>query len=565
MRFSIVWRLGLPLALLGVLAASLTGYYAYHASRDLLVKAAEERLLTATRVLMRQVTVALKSTAADVRMIAEHPQAANILNRSTPRFQSISEHNVGMLFERMLAAHPEYFQMRMIDATSHGIERIRVDRDTGGVLRIGHADLQEKGHYPYVFETLRLPRGAVYISHASINHEVGAHAGLEKPSLQVASPVYGNNGKALGLVVVNVDLNGLFSQLAADLPPELDLYLSNGKGDFLIHPNPARAFAFDRGQRALVQEEFPAAAALLDGRGQREESVVTSGSGRSASALVAAFVHQSLPNLAAEDDFVLGLAQPLASVVAESDRLATATMRIVFGFSALSILLAALLALTMVRPLRQIMEAVSRFAADRSGGTLPLARKDEIGVLARSIEHMQTQIRNQIESLHAQQDELDHLASHDSLTGLPNRRLFLDRLDSALARARRHKTPLALLFIDLDNFKDINDTHGHAAGDTVLCAVAQRLQGLLRGSDTVARLGGDEFVILIEGTGNADAIDQLVHKVNEALTEPIRHEDLELKTAASIGISRYPDDGLDANALLAVADQAMYRAKAGKR
>ncbi|MBU0620389.1 MAG: diguanylate cyclase [Gammaproteobacteria bacterium] len=565
MRFSIVWRLGLPLALLGVLATSLTGYYAYNASRDLLVKAAEERLLTATRVLMRQVTVTLKNTAADVKMIAEHPQAANILNRSTPKFQSIAENNVGMLFERMLAAHPEYFQMRMIDASAHGIERIRVDRDSHGVLRIGNADLQEKGHYPYVFETLRLPRGTVYISHASINHEVGAHAGLEKPALQVAAPVYGNNDKVLGLIVVNVDLNRLFSQLAADLPPELGLYLSNGKGDFLIHPNPARAFAFDRGQSALVQEEFPAAAALLNGSDQRKEFVVTSGSGRSASALVAAFMHQSLPNLAAEDDFVLGLAQPLASVVAESDRLATATMRIVLGFSALSILLAALLALTMVRPLRQIMEAVSRFAADRSGGTLPLARKDEIGVLARSIAHMQTQIRNQLESLHAQQDELDHLASHDSLTGLPNRRLFLDRLDRALARARRNHTTLALLFIDLDNFKDINDTHGHAAGDAVLCAVAQRLQGLLRGADTVARLGGDEFVILVEGARDADAIDQLVHKVNETLAEPIRHEDLELPTSGSIGISRYPEDGKDANALLAVADQAMYRAKAGKR
>ncbi|MDP1651509.1 MAG: diguanylate cyclase, partial [Rhodocyclaceae bacterium] len=460
---------------------------------------------------------------------------------------------------------PEYFQMRMIDAGAHGLERIRVDRDTNRVLRIGSGDLQEKGHYPYVFETLRLPRGAVYISRATINHEVGAHAGLEKPSLQVAAPVYGKKKTPLGLVVINVDLNGLFAQLAADLPPELALYLSNGKGDFLIHPDPARAFAFDRGQSALVQEEFPATAALLGGSNQRGESVMTSGSVRSADALVAAFVRQSLPNFEAEDDFVLGLAQPLAGVVAESDRLANTTMRIVLGFSALSILLAALLALTMVRPLRQIVEAVTRFAADRSGGRLPLGRNDEIGVLARSIDHMQTQIRDQLESLHAQQDELDHLASHDSLTGLPNRRLFLDRLDRALARARRQHTPLALLFIDLDNFKDINDTHGHAAGDTVLRTVAQRLQRLLRGADTVARLGGDEFVILVEGTGNAAAIDQLVLKVHEELAEPIRHQDIELRSPCSIGVGRYPDDGGDATELLAVADRAMYRAKAGKR
>lgn len=562
MRFPIAWRLGLILVLIGVLGAGLTGYFAYKASRDQLVKASEERLLTATRVLMRQVTVALKGTAADVLLVAQHPQVVRILQHTNPGFQALSENNVALIFERMLVVHPEYFQFRLIDAANYGQERIRVDRGTGSILRIEGADLQEKGHYPYVFDTLRLAPGAVYVSRATINHETGAHAGEERPSLQVAAPVYDTNKKAVGVVVINVDLQGLFAQLAVDLPPELKLYLANGRGDFLIHPDPARSFAFDRGQEALVQEEFPDAAALLSGSRPRKDYVVTSKDRADGSeALVAAFVYQPLSGLEAEDEFILGLSQPLSSVLAESNRLATDTLGIVLSISALAILLAVILARALVRPLNQIVLEVRRFSADGTIGALPSARSDEIGELALSIEHMEAQIHKQIEDLHEQQDKLDHLASHDNLTGLPNRRLFLERLDQALARAKRQGTQLALLFIDLDNFKIINDTHGHNAGDAVLQAMAQRLRTLLRETDTAARIGGDEFIVLIEGACDDASMDNIVHKVQASLLLPIPYQDIELVSGGSVGVGRYPQDGTTASTLIAAADQAMYRCK----
>ncbi|HEV8689455.1 MAG TPA: diguanylate cyclase [Ideonella sp.] len=565
LNLGIAGRLGLALACMGVLAAALTGYYGYSASRAMLTAGAEERLLTATRVLVRQLAVGLNGTARDVRMLADHPQAARLLARADPKVVEFNENNVAQLFERVLDTHPEYFQMRIIDVTDHGLERIRVDRDENGLVRVSGDDLQEKGHYAYVFETLRLPAGMVYVSRPAINHEVGAHAGLGKPSLQVAAPVHDVSGRVRGVVVINVDLNGLFAQLAADLPPGLQLYLTNSAGDFLIHPDPTQAFAFDRGQVARVQDAFPAAEALTrEGSGRKNELVTTASPG-GRGAVVAAFMRQPLGELQREDEFILGLAQPLSDVLKESEQLGAVSARIVVAFSALALLLAALLARALTQPLDQIVDAVRRFAEGAPGGRLPSARKDEIGLLARSIENMQRQIRAQFAKLEQKQGELDRLASHDSLTGLHNRRFFLDRLDHALAHAKRTDGEMALLFIDLDNFKIINDELGHAAGDHVLRTLGQRLKHVVREVDTVARIGGDEFIILLDEVDDAEGLSVVAHKVLDVLSQPVRRGDADLMPGASIGVSRFPIHGETAIELIAAADQAMYRAKLGGR
>lgn len=564
MKFGIVYRVGLALALIGVLASGLTGYYGYAESRKLLIAAAKERLLIATRVLNRQLAVGLESTARDVQMLALHPQAARLLNNADPANQAQGENNAALLFEGMLNAHPEYFQMRMIGAAEHGLERIRVDRIANAPVRIGVDELQEKGHYPYVFETLALPPGAVYLSNASINHEAGSHASLEQPTLQVAAPVYDATGAhraALGVVVINVDLRGLFAQLARDLPADVELYLANAEGEFLINPDPVKAFAFDRGQQALVQADFPATARLLQAAAGPADDIVTTASIPGQGAVVAAFVRDQPTNLSSTEAFILGLSLPLRTVLRESDHLGEETLRIVFGFSALAVLLAILLARALTRPLNAIVAAVRDFPHAAQPAPLPCRRRDEIGVLARSIADMQQQIRTQMSELTEQQQALDRLASYDSLTGLPNRRLFFERLERALARARRNQGGLSLLFIDLDDFKQINDSHGHGAGDAVLCAAARRLEQRVRETDTVARLGGDEFVVLIDSTDDPAAVGNIVRDILAALAQPIAHQGANLLTGASIGVSLYPRDGDDAEELIAAADKAMYRAK----
>ncbi|MEA3491436.1 MAG: EAL domain-containing protein [Campylobacterota bacterium] len=165
------------------------------------------------------------------------------------------------------------------------------------------------------------------------------------------------------------------------------------------------------------------------------------------------------------------------------------------------------------------------------------------------------------DKLREQSRILDHQASHDHLTGLPNRILFMDRLTHAIERSARDHTEFALFFIDLDRFKHINDTLGHKVGDEVLQEVSNRLNGIIRKEDTLARLGGDEFTILMERLRSGEDASILAQKILDLLAEPIYISDHILYISSSIGISLYPQDDSDASNLLKYADTAMYQAK----
>lgn len=167
-------------------------------------------------------------------------------------------------------------------------------------------------------------------------------------------------------------------------------------------------------------------------------------------------------------------------------------------------------------------------------------------------------------AIHQAEEKLNHLAHHDALTDLPNRLLFDDRFERAIEQARRAQQRCTLLFLDLDSFKVVNDTLGHAIGDDLLRGVAQRLRASLRRSDTLARLGGDEFVVLTSGTQPEDA-SHLAIKILSALREPFDLGDEQIRISASIGIAVFPDHGSDRNVLMRAADIAMYSAKSQGR
>ena len=153
------------------------------------------------------------------------------------------------------------------------------------------------------------------------------------------------------------------------------------------------------------------------------------------------------------------------------------------------------------------------------------------------------------------------LAMHDQKTGLPNRSLFDDRLAQAIAGAERHGWMLAVMFLDLDRFKLINDTHGHAAGDSVLSVVAERLMRHARDEDTVCRNGGDEFLYLLINPTDRQNVARIAGLVRQAIERPIGVGELQFVITPSIGIALYPDDGTVGHSLIANADAAMYRAK----
>jgi len=160
------------------------------------------------------------------------------------------------------------------------------------------------------------------------------------------------------------------------------------------------------------------------------------------------------------------------------------------------------------------------------------------------------------------EEKIRHMATHDVLTDLPSLRLGKDRLSMALGTARRHKNLAAVMFIDLDDFKAVNDAHGHAAGDNVLKEVANRLRSSVRETDTVARVGGDEFLLIATELHSSDDAARIAEKVVHLVSQPvILNHDQQATVGASVGIALYPDHGEDIDQLIKQADQAMYQVK----
>jgi diguanylate cyclase (GGDEF)-like protein len=166
-----------------------------------------------------------------------------------------------------------------------------------------------------------------------------------------------------------------------------------------------------------------------------------------------------------------------------------------------------------------------------------------------------------IDARKMQEEHIHHLAHHDALTGLPNRLLFNDRLDQALLVAQREEYKLALIFFDLDKFKPVNDSYGHAVGDILLQQLATRLRATLRASDTLARLGGDEFVVLLPRVADVGDARKVAEDILRALSRPFTTEGFNVSISASLGVAVYPDCAPDADGLLRYADAAMYEAK----
>ncbi|MDV7105266.1 diguanylate cyclase [Vibrio sp. TH_r3] len=170
-------------------------------------------------------------------------------------------------------------------------------------------------------------------------------------------------------------------------------------------------------------------------------------------------------------------------------------------------------------------------------------------------------MKEDITALKNAEQRILHMANHDTLTGLPTRRLSMDRLKHALAYAKRNETKMAVLFVDLDDFKAINDIHGHEIGDKVLKETANRLRTCVREADTVSRIGGDEFWLLLTNISDKNCVIAIANKLIEVVTEPHKLADQEITIGVSIGIALYPEHGVEPQELVNLADQAMYGIK----
>ncbi|AOI75973.1 GGDEF domain-containing protein [Burkholderia sp. NRF60-BP8] len=558
-RLGLTSKLSVLFACIGVIASGTTGYYAYRANRAMLVQEAQHSLLMSTQLLGQRFATALADVADDALVLAQLPSSAFVAGDDHP--DAARRTRLEQVYYSFMRNHAEYLQIRLIASGHFGIERIRLDRDARGIVVLPESVFQEKGQFSYVFDTLATAPGHIYLSPIAINHETGSHAAEGLPILRVGTPVTDASGRTVGALVVDVELSRVFDRLERDLPDDYGVYLANEWGDFLVHPDPQQTFGFDRGRRVLMQDRFAGTRALFD---SERTSVTLNGLAQpdEAPGQMFAFVRTPFGHDEGNRFVVLGMARPLADVLAPAGMLGGRIVRMVLVSSVLAVILAILFARAITRPLQTLARAATHVFDDPAAERLPVARADEIGVLARCFDSMRVEIRTQMAMLRAKQLELTHLAGHDPLTGLPNRLLFMEHLDAAIRHAAAVGEGLAVMFVDLDRFKQINDQHGHSAGDRTLVTVAKRLSQVLRGGDMVARLGGDEFIVLISDVRSPAVIGDVATRIQIVMAEELEFDEGRMAVGASIGVSEFPADGASAEELLVKADAAMYAAKA---
>lgn len=428
------------------------------------------------------------------------------------------------LLAAVLDEHPQY--TGLLTVTADGALRCDSLR-SGRVLNI--ADRR------YFQQVRRHDRPAVELA-------VGRLTG--KAVLQIAQPFRGGERAQGFLLLASLDLERATEtqrQAAGTAQSRMLLWSADGTPAFDLRPDGIQAIARpDHVLQVLGRAGGAAGTTLPD----------------------SACAHAPLTPGAATGLWV-SVCQPNQAIVSDVDARYGGLLAVSALLGAVLLLSAGLFAeLAIRRPYRHFMQSIERVAAgDLKAPVTQVPPSGELGLMLGALERLRASLLQQHQRIERDQEALKRQANTDALTGLPNRHLLMDRLRQSLLHTRRQGGVLAVLMLDLDRFKAINDSLGHSVGDLVLVEVARRLSSQLREADTVARMGGDEFVILLGNIASADDVEIVAQKLGHAIRQPFAALGHTLSLSASIGAALFPSDGQDPDEMLQKADAAMYRQK----
>ncbi|MDY0190494.1 MAG: sensor domain-containing diguanylate cyclase [Desulfuromonas sp.] len=466
----------------------------------------------------------LVSITGDLNFLADQENLQNYL--ADPSAQNLASlDNEYLVFAK---SKKIYDQIRYLDAS--GMEVVRINYACDKAVVVARDQLQNKQQRYYWRDTFRLNRGQVFISPLDLNVE---HAQVEKPykpMIRFGEPVFDMQGRKRGVVVLNYLADNLLQALEkfASLAHG-QIMLLNADGYWLKHPDVSKewGFMFAEKKHHRFSEQNPhlwqqmlkeSSGQIITAQGIYTFDSILPLDVNGVSCTLPTDVHSPSKRLLAADEYVWKIVSfmPAEVVSLRSKSLATNLVWLGGGLLLLTAILAWLLALAFVR--RKLY-----------------------------------------------QERLFSMAHFDTLTGLPNRTLFFERVELGIDQAKRFKRNAALLYVDLDGFKAVNDTLGHSAGDAVLVAAGRRMTLCCRSVDTVGRLGGDEFAVFLAEVDGASGASLVAEKILLALQEPYNLSQGEALVSASIGISMFPEHGKDSDQLIKLADEAMYSSKrAGK-
>ncbi|TDT82725.1 sensor domain-containing diguanylate cyclase [Pseudodesulfovibrio indicus] len=466
---------------------------------------------------------ALTSVVGDVLFLAEENELILHLDSGDPALVR----DMRREYERLAKNRPAYDQIRFLDAT--GMERVRVNNRDGILRPVPEAELQDKGNRYYFRDCFALDERAIYLSPLDLNVENGQVEQPPRPMMRIGTPVFDSAGNKRGIVLINYAAADMLEHiLRAGIVADGTSMLLNEDGYWLLGPDETKEWGFmylDKGD-ATFARDFPDEWLRMR---DAEQGQFRTGNGLFTFRTI--HPHKKLARFGKS----LNAQCPAPGKDGKGPYHWVLLSRI--GPEVLNDFTRALL--------------IKLFLG---GGALFMAVALGAWNLALAVSRRRLY-----------QAQLFAMAMYDALTGLPNRKLFFDRLGGGIESARRYGRRLALLYVDLDGFKQVNDTMGHQTGDELLVQVGKALRRTVRKSDTVARLGGDEFAIILSEVGSVEEAVKVGEKIVDELCRPFELRTATAKVGASVGVAVFPDHASQADTLVRGADKAMYRSKSKGR
>ena len=472
------------------------------------------------RLQVRSIKISFNSIISDILFLSYQNELLDLINNNETKSRELISKEYFQLSQKK----GSYDQIRYID--EKGMEIVRVNFNNGKPEIVKQEDLKYKGDRYYFKDTFSLKQNQIFVSPFDLNMEKGKIEKPFKPVIRFGVPIFDNKNKRRGVIIVNYLGGKLINSIEETSKLSLgDVMLVNSDGYWICSPVKENEWGFmfkDRWGHKF-SSGFPEAWNRII---SSKLSQIHNKKGLFTSATILPLREglksssgSTMPYVDSEKN--LKPSEYYWKIISHisNSKLKSQTRGLLIKLFIMGILLLLF-------------------------GTIPS------WIIAKAI------VRKKIERL-----KLDHLAHFDKLTNVPNRTLFRDRLNEAVKDSTRYKRKFALLFIDLDNFKPVNDTLGHDVGDDVLIGVAGRLLSCVRSSDTVARIGGDEFTIILHSILEPKNTAIVAKKIIDALSAPFYIKDNEVQIGASVGISIFPDDGETIETLLKSADDAMYDAK----
>ena len=503
------WRVFPPLAVVPVVILSIYSYVSIRSGFDRII--ASEQYAVSRQ--LEAVSRTLGHIAIDICTLAHQNELRDYVGTGNPS----ALHLMGLEYLALMQQTRIYDQIRYLDV--RGQEVVRVNSNNGVPAIVAAHHLQNKQDRYYFIEANLFDAGEVYFSPLDLNVERGMVETPHRPMIRAATPVVDDQGDRHGIVLINYLAQSMLDgvEAASDGSPGNPLML-NGDGFWLVAPPAGRpwGFMFLDGVRDRMQTVYPDEWARISGE--------QSGHLRTENGL---FTYRAYHPLTETRDCRTDVGPPPREVAADPYRWILATHVPDWHFAAV----------------RQ--DVIARSVAVG----IPMLILLAVGTRAIGVV---------LAERRCHKARLEALARFDPLTGLANRTTFEDRLKREHDRARRFGRQFGVVYIDLDGFKAVNDTLGHAIGDLVLKDVARMLASICRSTDTPARLGGDEFVILLSEVPDTQAAAEMAKRVIERLGDL---GDDARRVGASIGVAVWPEDGSDPTQVVALADKAMYLAK----